>query len=304
MPDDTANPTLSNVEPYTESKPSLLGPAETPKEVAVKQYTIKEFFENVPPGKQVIVSDFTIINESTTLIRTPQLNLYCSNEKCKGVRFFDAVTRCYPDQKSIYKSFIDYCCRNCGRSFKTYALNVTNNPSDPRRTSVFKYGEHPSFGPPTPSKASKLIKGEKELFLFGRKCENQGMGIGAFIYYRRVIESQKNRIFDKMIRVIKKVSPGNDVIEELKAAKEKKQFTRAVESIKTGLPDSLLINGHNPLLLLHSALSAGVHEHDDAKCLELANAARTVLFEFADRLGQALKEDTSLNDAISKLAKK
>ena len=167
-----------------------------------------------------------------------------------------------------------------------------------------KYGEDPSFGPPTPARAFNLIGGERELFILGRRNENQGMGIGAFVYYRRVIESQKNRIFDELIRVIGKISPGDAVLEELESAKNETQFTKAVESIKHALPQSLSINGYNPLTLLHSALSEGVHIHTDSECLELASSVRTVLFEFAERLGQALKEEAELNAAVDRLANK
>ena len=48
----------------------------------------------------------------------------------------------------------------------------------------------------------------------------------------------------------------------------------------------------------------GVHAHSDSECLELASSVRTVLFEFAERLGQALKEEAELNNAVNKLANK
>ena len=138
----------------------------------------------------------------------------------------------------------------------------------------------------------------------GRRSEIQGMGIGSFVYYRRVLESQKNRIFDELIRVIDKISPGDAILKELETAKNETQFTKAIESIKHALPQSLYINGYNPLTLLHSALSEGVHTHSDEKCLELASSVRNVLFEFAERLGEALKEDAELKLAVNRLAKK
>jgi len=125
-----------------------------------------------------------------------------------------------------------------------------------------------------------------------------------FFYYRRVVENQKNRIFGEIIKVTKKVSPDDKLISELEAAKGETQFSKAVESIKHALPHSLLINGHNPLSLLHSALSEGVHTNDDATCLELATSIRVVLIEFAERLGQALKDEAELTEAVKRLASK
>ena len=71
--------------------------------------------------------------------------------------------------------------------------------------------------------------------------------------------------------------------------------------IKHGMPQVLLINGHNPLTLLHTALSQGVHEESDDYCLELATSIRVVLTELAERMAQALKDEAELNTAVSKL---
>ena len=269
----------------------------------MEEYDFKTFLETVPPGKEVIVNtDITSDNNRLTYLNPPQLQLHCTSEVCQGTRFFNAantVERLWPKNKN--NNFLTYTCRNCSESIKRFAIRIFYD-GETNNWIVSKYGEIPSFGPPTPSRAITLIGGERNLFLLGRRCENQGMGIGAFVYYRRVIESQKNRIFDELIRVISKISPDDGVLKEIEAAKAETQFTRAVDKIKHALPQALFINGYNPLTLLHSALSKGVHEHNDDECLELASSVRTVLFDFAERLGQALKEDADLNQAVNLLA--
>jgi len=121
--------------------------------------------------------------------------------------------------------------------------------------------------------------------LKGRRSENQGLGIGAFGYYRRVVENQKNRILDEVIKVSEKLGATKDLLGELRKAKDEGQFTKAIESIKHGIPQALLVDGHNPLTLLHSALSEGLHGQPDEECLALATSIRVVLTELADRLG-------------------
>lgn len=272
----------------------------------MEKKTFKEFLETVPPGKEVLVSDFTVVKNNINYVATPKLHLHCTTEECQGIRFF--VVTATTNEAWLYSdkynnNYLTYVCRNCIKSSKTFSLG-SEYDKESGKWKVYKYGELPQFGPPTPPRAFNLIGGERELFLLGRRNENQGMGIGAFVYYRRVIESQKNRIFDELIRVIGKISPGDAVLGELEAAKKETQFTKAVESIKHALPQSLYINGYNPLTLLHSALSEGVHTHTDDECLELASSVRTMLFEFAERLGQALKEEAELNAAVNKLANK
>ena len=70
---------------------------------------------------------------------------------------------------------------------------------------------------------------------------------------------------------------------------------------KDVMPESLLINGHSPLLLLHRTLSQGVHELSDEECLKRANTVRLVLGELSERLSAILKDKTELTAAISTL---
>jgi hypothetical protein len=150
----------------------------------------------------------------------------------------------------------------------------------------------------------KLIGPDRDEFLKGRRCENQGLGVGAFIYYRRVVENQKNRILGEIIKVSEKIKSAPEKIETLKSAIEETQFTKALEMAKNSMPESLLINGHSPILLLHSALSEGVHTLSDEQCLEFAGSVRVVLGELSERLSQALKDEAELTKALSALMNK
>lgn len=127
------------------------------------------------------------------------------------------------------------------------------------------------------------------------------MGIAAFAYYRRVIESRKDAIFDELLRVSKGIAAGADVIAGLEAAKKQVQFSSAVEAVKDAIPPALLISGHNPLTLLHSALSEGLHARTDEECLASATDLRIVMTEFVERMAQALKDDAELKSAVSRL---
>jgi hypothetical protein len=165
----------------------------------------------------------------------------------------------------------------------------------------YKFGEMPEYGPPTAARLIKLIGPDRELFLKGRRCENQGLGVGAFGYYRRVVENQKDRILDEIIKVAQKVGAESSAIESLEAAKRETQFSKALANVKSSIPQTLLINGHNPLTLLHSALSDGLHDRTDEHCLELATSIRVVLAELSERLAQALKDEAELSRALSRL---
>ena len=135
----------------------------------------------------------------------------------------------------------------------------------------------------------------------GRRCENQGLGIGAFAYYRRVVENQKNRILAEIIRVAQSISAPAETISALQGAQNEPQFSKAIDGVKSAIPQRLLIDGQNPLTLLHSALSKGLHYQSDEVCLELATDIRVVLAKLADLLRQALKDERELKEAVGRL---
>ena len=121
------------------------------------------------------------------------------------------------------------------------------------------------------------------------------------MYYRRVIENQKDRILAEIIEVAHAVGTDAEAVKKLEAARRETQFSKALINVKNAIPQSLLIDGHNPLLLLHRALSEGLHDRSDAECLGLARSIRVVLAELSERLTQALKDEAELNQAVANL---
>lgn len=267
--------------------------------------SFSEFLENVPPNQTYIIKDITLPQESFEpfYLKRPQISLHCDNQHCNGTRFF----RCITSKSSINNDdnlyYLKYVCSNCQTNYKTFSISAKKTSSKLTGES-FKFGEFPAFGPPTPSKLMKLVGSDREIFLKGRRCENQGLGIGAFIYYRRVVEHQKDRILKEIIKVSEKLNAPKEKIDSLNIALKETQFTKALNLAKDSIPESLLINGHNPLKLLHSALSEGVHAQTDEDCLEIASSVRIVLAELSERLAQALKDEVELTNALARLMQK
>jgi hypothetical protein len=283
--------------------------------------TFAEFLESVPPSQTVKVSDLwkevKIPYQGTELELTKaELLLHCTSEICNGLRVFryhEGANKFSTTQSGkllpLY-TYLTYICSNCRQTTKMYSLRLRRasmmvrmgKPKPKEGEGVcYKFGEDPPYGPPTPARLIRLFEKERETFLKGRQCENRGLGIGAFVYYRRVVENQKDRILDEIIRVSEKTGAPADVVKVLQRAKKEVQFSKALASVKDAIPQALLINGHNPLTLLHRALSGGLHGQTDNECLALAHDVRVVLVELADRIGQALKDEAELNHAISRL---
>jgi len=195
-----------------------------------------------------------------------------------------------------------YRCRNCNTTEKLFAFVVEVHPPH-NIARVCKLGEWPPFGEQIPKSAMKLIELDRQLFLQGRKAENRGLGIGALTYYRRVLDNQKARIIDEILKVARVLDAPGKVIEDLEWARDAWQFEAAVDRIKDAIPDSLRIDGQNPLLLLHRALSEGIHDLPDAECLHRAQAVRIVLTELGRRVELALQDRSEVHEAVKELMK-
>ncbi len=281
--------------------------SETEVKEEVVYQGLAEFLEGNPPNQVVAISDLgktkSSLNGSYTIVQTPQIQLHCNHEGCNGARFFRCTSgkesRISEDNYEFF--YITYRCSNCQKVEKTFSLAAKVEKNLGSKGMCYKFGELPTFGPPVSPKLIKLIGPDREEFLKGRRCENQGLGVGSFIYYRRVVENQKNRILEQIIKVSEIIGAPVSSIETLKSAIKETQFGKALEMAKPALPESLLINGQNPLALIHSALSEGVHAMNDEECLTIAGSVRVVLGELSDRLSQALKDEAEISRALSHL---
>ncbi len=268
-----------------------------------------------PPGCYKNVQDVLyqttrgmISSEEITAVKTPELQLFCDNEKCKGIRTFS-----YPDYPFIHSEieygyypdnavFIEYLCQNCQEYNKIYAL-IIDRISKSHNADVTKVGEYPFYDEPIPTILFSILGPDKELFLKGKRSESQNLGIAAFSYYRRVIENQKNRLISLIGKVIS--SSGEDEhLEVFEKAKGEYQFSKSVDLIQNYLPKNLFIENENPLKLIHKVLSQGIHNFNDQECLELAQNLRIVLIEFTKRLNDLKQNQNKIKAAVNILNKK
>ena len=267
-----------------------------------------DFLENSPPYHQVMVSNLWYLSRSgiseSYNLKKPDLRLMCEYDSCNGIRFFEYNDSTGYINKTDKRNeiFIEYKCKNCEITLKSFSILIFKIFKDGFGF-VVKLGEWPPYGPKTPTRLLSILGSDKDLFLQGRRAEFHGLGLGAFTYYRRVVENIKNSLFDEIIKVAQKIEPTNKkMVEDLKTAKGNFQFKSSVSEIKLAIPQVLLIEGENPLTLLHGALSTGIHDKTDSECLEYAKSIRHVLAELAERIGIALKQKEELTESVKKLA--
>lgn len=267
---------------------------------------LKEFLETVPVLERRRVQ--IVLKERQGSGRTlvlPSLQLYCSDAECLKISRFDAdyagPAVFFKDSLWIEDLFVQYSCRHCRRRRKLYALTISVKVDSSDVGTFAKVGEMPRFGEPRPDAVTDVLDDEIEFFDRGYRSEREGLGIGAFAYYRRFVESHKDKIIAEIRKVAVAQGLPHAILEALDRAAKKREFSAAVAEVKDAIPDSIKINGANPLTLLHDALSAGLHNEDDVDCLSIAQDIRLVLTGLAERTSQALKSSAEMAAAVNRL---
>jgi hypothetical protein len=237
-----------------------------------------------------------------TQISVPDLKLHC--EECKGSRnFAGQAIFGYRSTDKLSESILIYNCRDCMIGTKryylaSYALDYGNNQG-----MAVKVGEYPELHISIPSNLPGLLGTDYPHFIKGLKCEKNGLGIGAYTYYRRVVENQKNRMLEEILKVAQKLNARPEELQAIQNAITETQFDKAMNMVKGVLPQSLLVGGHNPFKLIHKALSIGIHGETDETCMQLAQNIRWVLTDLSDRIRNALSEQREIQSAVSSLMK-
>jgi hypothetical protein len=233
----------------------------------------------------------------------PEVMLYCPSAQCDADMSFDPLDEDIglAGADSVNRlAFVRYKCRHCKVTLKTYALRVKSPGGKTATVHAMKFGEDPPSIGPTPRSLKDLLGDQWEMFLQGRRSEIAGLGIGAFAYYRRVVEHVWQRVLDRL-QAVAGLEGSGERARALSAAKAETWFTRSMELARDFVPPSLFVNGHNPFKALYDACGNAIHEYTDAECLARARVIRLVLGRFAERAKAVLAEDAELNDAVGAL---
>lgn len=259
----------------------------TPPNVSMK---IDGLFEQHHPG---------LLGNSWS-VPLPEIELFC--EVDNGRRFF-ATKADYIFAKRQEWKYVSYLCKNCGRQWKTFYLLVSQpRIAVPSNAEVMKLAEYPSFSAPVSSQIQKFLgKSDLELYRKGMRAEEQGLGIGAATYFRRVVDHQWKHLVAEIREAAVKL--GYTDLHVFDKAMKETQFSRAVDTLNDAIPPRLLIlDRQNPLTLLSRPLSVQLHELTDEECLQEAADVRVVLAAFLENIVDVLKDEDELKGAATRLA--
>lgn len=258
----------------------------------------KEFLEDYSLFRKLKMS----VPRTLDLLARPPINMYCP--KCDSTQTFNMTNQYY--ENFSYSNVpsndtnlqISYACQSCRKFYREFQVYVS-----PDLDYIYKYGQYPEWEIKLDKTLEKTLDKHSQTFRKGLVCESQGYGIGAFAYYRRITEDIIDELLDSIIDLIE---PEN--VDKYKTALEATKKTRVtqekIELVKDLLPGILKPNGMNPLGVLHSELSEGLHAETDANCLENATHVKDILTFLINQIIQSKETAKLFTSSMKSLLEK
>lgn len=232
----------------------------------------------------------------------PTIHLYC--EMCKSDQTFNLHEPFYPKyQKFDHESageiiYLDYICTGCKNFHRVFSVKVDENLDY-----LMKIGQYPPIDISIEKNISKALGEHKELYKKGLICESQGYGIGAYAYYRRIVELIIDELLDDIYELIEEEGK-SEYKEALDKTKQTTVTQTKIELVKDLLPSSLKPDGLNPLGTLHEILSEGIHSKPDEECIEFAEDIKTILIYLVSEVIRHKQESKMFTDKMHRLLEK
>ena len=251
--------------------------------------------------------------ESLNKFNKVNINMYCPNcKETRTFRFLNHYLHGYEESTSIGMNYpthlnwikpncivhLNYICAACEKFNRMFSFRIGKN-----RQYIEKVGQYPPWDISIKKKLQKILGEYSDYYKKGLICESQAYGIGANIYYRRIIEE----IIGELLEDIKEFLVGEDrekyekVLEETRKSKNAQDKINLVKDL---IPPILMVGSQNPLKVLYNILSGGVHGKTDEECLEDAQIIRETLIFLINSILRRQKDKQKYDDNIKKLLEK
>src|SRR5690349_14074533 len=230
-----------------------------------------------------------------------EIRLFCGKSVCKKEQQWrlSGFAASYTHHKRDFLEVI-YTCRNCGVATIRYYLFWGGQMPDTGM--VFKVGQYPALVKEPPAElAKKLSKDDLDLYRKALTSRNNGYGIGALAYVRRVIENKMNDLLDLLQQAAQEGVGVEAELQKIEEVKSSWRFDDKIDYAAKALPKHLKPGGVNPLDRLHDLTSEGLHQKSDEECLDIFDRCKGAFEYVFRRLVVEIADARSYVEGLTKL---
>jgi hypothetical protein len=233
---------------------------------------LRSFFETYPLYKKWR-TDF--LPEYGKQLTVDVIYLWC--EICKTERPFRSGSHNFwgnspvphpPKLKSDIYEF-ERTCTGCNQNFFKCWFEVKVE-----EMWIRKVGQVPEWSIQIPSDLKKELGEDANLYKKALILMSQSYGLGASVYLRRIVENHINPLLELLLEIRKSQGLGGEKQKEVTDALSGKDFTTKIKVAAELVPDSLIVEGENPVKLIYDQLSISIHSLSDDEAMDIAMKVR------------------------------
>jgi hypothetical protein len=258
-----------------------------PAEKAKKSHTPEEFITKWPLYTPFPYEKFSAPSS---------VSFHCDGDCGKETTWFLTGDPTFQSSASPGFHWVQYVCGLCKQRYllviyrefafemRPIAVSVPAGRALKKIRIPTKYQKIGQFPPPSVN-VPKLLQnslGELATGLYKKSLvtRNEGYGLAAVTYIRRVVEDKTDELIEVVAQLAETHSLPAAVIEQIRAAKnERTTYENKLKIAATVVPESLIVDGANPLGALYDLVSVGVHDLTEEQCIAVADETKSV-FEF------------------------
>ncbi|MCX6234427.1 MAG: hypothetical protein NT175_06825 [Bacteroidetes bacterium] len=195
-------------------------------------------------------------------------------------------------------------CQSCGATIDFLVQAYSDKSWDERENGLNIYIQKIGQFPPYEISPDKIV----EKYLIKEDFDNYkkalanlsiSYGIGAYAYFRRIIENEIKRIIEDISTM--DFEGAEKIKEALKSFESDHQMANLIDVVNKFLPKSLTELGDNPIRLLYEQLSGGIHSFSDEECLQKAEMIDIILSYVVKKVNEEKYQIMNVKEAMKKL---
>ncbi|MDR2711444.1 MAG: hypothetical protein LBB65_09045 [Burkholderiales bacterium] len=239
-----------------------------------------------------------LVNRSSLCIG--QIDTYC--DACNKQRTF--LCQCTRGGGSVslaeMKSsplFFKFSCVTCKKEHREYWVEQELGEENIR---LQKCGELPRLKLVRNKTLQRFLKEDADNYEKATICLHHGYGVGAFAYFRRVVEKNIDRLLD-LVQQDAQSSGDQPTLDAIAELRRNPLMRERIEIANSVLPSHLKPDGLNPLGRLYQVLSEGVHSLSEAECLAKATDTLECLTFLVSELASREKHRARFKSTVGSL---
>lgn len=169
---------------------------------------------------------------------------------------------------------------------------------------VMKVGQFPAQSAKVPPTINKRLGTSAIFYGCALTCRNEGFGLAAVAYFRRVVEDKTNELVDVVAGSAETMGMSAEDVAHIRAAKDEKRYEDKLRVAAEAIPSVMKPDGANPLQALYDLLSVGLHTQTEEECLQIADEVREIFDYLFDRLRAEIEDRKSFVARVKKIVGK